>query len=1066
MTRARRGAAAAIALFLASALAPRAGAQVDPGMFAGLRWRMIGPFRGGRTVGAVGVPQQPGTYYIGVNNGGVWKTTDYGRVWLPVFDDQPTGSVGAVAVAPSDPNVVYVGSGEGLQRPDLSTGDGIYRSADAGKTWTHLGLRDGQQIPMLAVDPRDPDRVFAAVLGHPYGPNAERGIFRSTDGGRSWTKVLYKDENTGGMDVALDPSNPNTVYAVLWAARQAPWEIGSSFTLSASNGLYKSTDGGTTWRPLTSGLPSAADGLGRIGIEVSRADPRRLYAIVGADRGGGLYASRDAGETWARVNDDGRLWGRDGDFNEVRADPKNADVLYVANVVTWKSTDGGKTFAAFRGAPGGDDYHRFWIDPNDPRVILLASDQGAVVTVNGGQTWSSWYNQPTAQVYHLATDNAFPYNVYGSQQESGSVGISSRGNDGEITFREWHPVGAEEYGYVAPDPLNPNYVYGGKIGRWDRVTGQVRDVTPRAFRENGYRVVRTQPVVFSPADPHTLFFASNVVWKTTDGGTSWTQVSPDLTRPAGPAPANLGAFVAADPEKGMHRGVIYALAPSPLDANRIWAGTDDGVIQVTSDGGAHWRDVTPPQLSPWQKVSIVEASHFDTATAYAAINTFRLDDLRPHVLRTHDGGRTWQEVVAGIPAEGIVNVVREDPVRRGLLYAGSERQVYVSLDDGGHWQPLRLNMPATSIRDLVIHDQDLVAGTHGRGFWILDDVSPLRQMDARPGSAPATTLYRPHDAVRARWNTYTDTPLPPDEPMGENPPDGAVIDYSLASAAARPVTVEVLDAAGNVVRRYASDDSLPEVKTEGNVPGYWVRPPQSVSAAAGMHRLIWDLHYPAPDAAERDYPISATPRNTPKEPRGPWVLPGAYTVRLTVDGRAYTQPLVVRMDPRVNVPATALARQLETAMRLDEGLHRDAEALGQLRGVHSQLQALRGKGGAEVQTSVTSMDEQVASLEQGSPAPSGGGSPVLGLRRLNGDLTQLYTAIENADDAPTAQQAEAVTQRLATLDAALARWRTFREQDLDRLNQRLRAGNLSPVALRWEPEHHDPSQAEEEEDEP
>ncbi|HKP75975.1 MAG TPA: hypothetical protein VJT67_10560, partial [Longimicrobiaceae bacterium] len=874
MTRMHRAFAAAVGLLLAASSAPLA-AQVDPGMFAGLRWRMIGPFRGGRTVGAAGVPQQPGVFYVGVNNGGVWKTNDYGRTWNPIFDDQPTGSIGDVAVAPSDPDRIYVGSGEGLQRPDLSTGDGIYSSWDAGKTWMHLGLRDAQQIARVAVDPRNPDVLFAAVLGHPYGPNAERGIFRSRDAGRSWEKVLYRDENTGGMDVAIDPRDPANVYAVLWSARQAPWEIGGSWTISANNGLYRSTDGGTSWLPLTRGLPSAADGLGRIGIEIARSDPRRMYAVIGARRGGGVYRSDDAGESWTRVNDDPRLWGRDGDFNEIRADPTNPDVVYVANVVTWKSTDGGHTFQAFRGAPGGDDYHRIWIDPANPRVMLIAADQGAIVTVNGGESWSSWYNQPTAQVYHLVTDSAFPYNVYGSQQESGSFGISSRGNDGRITFREWHPIGVEEYGYAAPDPLHPGTVYGGKIGRWDRATGQVQDVTPQAFRENGYRVVRTQPVVFSPTDPRTLYFTSNVVWKTQDGGAHWTRISPDLTRERPAVPPNLGVFSALDPDKGAHRGVVYALAPSPIAGGRIWAGTDDGQIQVTSDGGAHWRNVTPPQLGPWMKVSILDASHFDTATAYAAINTFRLDDLRPHVLRTHDGGRTWREVVAGIPSGAIVNVVREDPVRRGLLYAGSEREVYVSFDDGDHWQPLRLNMPATSIRDLVIHGGDVIVGTHGRGVWILDDATPLRQMDAAR-EASAAVLLRPAAVVRARWNTNTDTPLPPDEPGAPNPPDGAVIDYRLVRAATAPVTLEVLDASGRVVRRFSSADSVRPVRTEGNVPWWWVRPEQKLSAAAGMHRFVWDLHETDVAVPERELPIAAAPGDTPREPRGPWALPGTY----------------------------------------------------------------------------------------------------------------------------------------------------------------------------------------------
>ncbi|HET7459315.1 MAG TPA: hypothetical protein VFJ74_16815 [Gemmatimonadaceae bacterium] len=1008
----------------------------SPDLAAALRWRMIGPHRGGRTVAGVGVPSQRGLFYIGVNNGGVWKTTDYGRVWTPIFDDQPTGSVGAIAVAPSNPSVVYVGSGEGLQRPDLSTGDGIYKSTDAGKTWTHLGLRDGQQIPMIVVDPTDADRLFVAVLGHPYGPNEERGIFRSTDGGRSFQKVLYKDENTGGMDVALDPADPRTVYAVLWSARQAPWEIGGSFN-GPGSGVFKSSDGGTTWRQLGGGLPTSAQGLGRVGIATSPSDPRRLYAIVDAKgKLGGLYRSDDAGEHWRIANGDDRLWGRGGDFNEVRVDPKNADVIYVANVVTWKSTDGGATFTALRGAPGGDDYHRLWIDPTDSRTILLTSDQGALVTVNGGETWSSWYNQPTAQFYHVAADNAFPYRVYGGQQESGSVGIASRGDDGAVTFREWHPVGVEEYGYAAPDPLDPNIVYGGKLTRFDWRTKEVRNVAPRALRDSGYRVVRTQPVVFSPADPHQLLFASNVVWSTRDGGRHWTQISPDLTRPAPPpVPANLGAFAALDPEKGQHRGVVYALAPSPRDARRIWAGTDDGLIHVTSDGGAHWRDVTPSALRerPWSKVSILEASHFDTATAYAAINTFRLDDLRPHVYRTRDGGRTWTEIVQGIAADGgVVNVVREDPARRGLLYAGSEREVYVSFDDGDHWRPLRLNMPATSIRDLVVKDDDIVVATHGRSFWILDDVTPLRQAAAAESarSASAPFLFAPARAWRVRWNRNPDTPIPQEEPAGRNPPDGAVIDYSLPAGGDGPVTLEVLDAAGRLVRRFASTDSVEPPVPDRNIPDYWIRPPQRLGTGAGVHRFVWDLRYPAPRALHYEYPISAIYEDTPRVPRGEFALPGRYTVRLTVGGRTLTQPLVVRPDPRVTATPAALAEQLARSREASAAMGRDAAALDSL---HALRRAL-GSAAAGDSAATRALDARAAALDDD-------------LAAIGGDLATLYDVLQDADAAPTPQAVAALASRRRALDGALARWIALRGRELNDYNARRKAARAAAVEI-------------------
>ena len=579
---------AAVALAGLAALAsppPQTAAQaVDPSLYEGLRWRMIGPHRGGRTKAVVGVPQQPGLFYVGFVNGGVWRSTDYGRTWVPIFDDQPTGSIGALAVAPSDPDVIYAGSGEGMQRPDLTTGDGIYKSTDGGNSWVHLGLRDGQQIPQIIVDPTDPDRLFVAVLGHPYGPNEERGVFRSLDGGRSFQKVLYRGEDTGAAEVAFDPKDPQIVYAVLWEAREGPWENG--IFRGPGSGLFKSVDGGTTWRQIGQGLPTGEDGLGRIGIGIAPSAPSRIYAIVSAPSAmGGLYRSDDAGENWRRIHTDARIWGRDGDFNEVKVDPRDPDVVYSANVVTWKSTDGGFTFEAFRGAPGGDDYQRIWIHPEDPRIIALAADQGVIITVNGGETFSSWYNQPTAQFYHVTADNAFPYRLCGGQQESGSACVSSRGNDGQITFGDWHPVGVEEYGYVAPDPLNPDIVYGGKVTRFDRRTGDRQNVSPVVFRDGDYRTVRTQPILFSPVDPHTLFFASNTLWKTRDGGQSWEEISPDLTRTDSIVPANVGNYRDEPEATRHHPGVIYTIAPSYVNERWIWVGTDDGLIHVTSDGG-------------------------------------------------------------------------------------------------------------------------------------------------------------------------------------------------------------------------------------------------------------------------------------------------------------------------------------------------------------------------------------------------------------------------------------------------------------------------------------------------
>ena len=873
----------------------------DPKMYSALRWRTIGPFRGGRAVGAAGIAGQPNVFYIGVNNGGVWKTDDYGHTWNPIFDDQPTGSIGAVAVAPSDPNVVYVGSGEGLHRPDLAVGDGMYKSMDAGKTWRHLGLRDGQQIPAILVDPHNANRVFVAVLGHPYGPNAERGVFRSTDGGESWQKVLYKDEHTGAIDLAFDPRNPQTVYAVLWQSREGPWENGA-FS-GPNSGLFQSTDGGNTWKQLTGGLPAFDQGLGRIGIGVAPSDGNRMYALVESRDAGGLYRSDDAGVTWRRVNTEQRVYGRGSDFACVRVDPKNKDVVYAANTSTYRSTDAGQSFTAFKGAPGGDDYHTIWINPDNPNIILLAADQGATISVNYGRTWSSWYNQPTAQFYHVSTDNQIPYWVYGGQQESGSAGVASRGNDGQITFREWHPVGAAEYAYVAPDPLNANLIYGGGMGgggeasitRFNRVTGEVEHVGPRG----NYRHVRTFPVLFSPKDPHILYAGMQAVLKTSDGGKNWEAISSDLSRESYDVPASVASYGDAAKRQATRRGVVYAIGPSPLDVNVIWAGTDDGLIHVTRDGGKGWKNVTPPALRAWSKVSQLDASHFDDQTVYAAINSIRLDDQRPHLFRTHDGGATWKEITRGLP-DGPVNTVREDPVRKGLLFAGTELAVHVSFNDGGDdWRPLRLNMPATSIRDLVIHDEDVVVGTHGRGFWILDDISPLRQMTAETAAAHAH-LFAPRPTWRFARDTNTDTPLPPEEPAGKNPPDGAILYYYLNAAPGGPMTLEIFDSGNKLVRRFASTDKPEPPDPQLNVPTYWIRPFQPLATDAGIHRFVWDLHAtPAQGGGRRGggYPISAIYQDTPGA-QGAWVPAGHYTVKLTVDGQTLTQPLVVKADPR------------------------------------------------------------------------------------------------------------------------------------------------------------------------
>jgi photosystem II stability/assembly factor-like uncharacterized protein len=1105
---------------------------VNPSLFAEMRWRNIGPFRAGRTKAAAGHPSQPYTFYIGVCNGGVWKTTDAGRTWKPIFDDQPTGSIGWVSVAPSDPTVIYVGTGEGLPRPDLSTGDGIYKSVDAGQTWAHLGLRDAQQIPKIAIDPKDPDRLFVAALGHPYGPNEERGIFRSTDGGRTFQRVLYIDENTGGKDVDIDPANADIVFATLWEQRQGPWE--NAAWSGTNGGIFKSTDGGGSWKPLKQGLP---DGFINAELSIAPTNPRRLYATIDAgDEGTGIYRSDDGGETWARSTSDRRPTSR---VNEAvpHVHPKDPDTLIVTDIVSYKSTDGGRTFVPFKGAPGGDDNQNLWWNPNDPNIMLMVIDQGAVVTLNGGQTWSSWFTQPTAALYHVMADNAFPYRVCGGQQESGSVCVASRGNDGQITFREWHPVGVEEYGYAAPDPLDPDLVYGGKVTRYDRRTGQVSDVGPvrtgrggppppaSAGRGRGgpataretaaYRTVRTQPVVFSTVDPHTLFYGNNVLWKTVNGGINWQQISPDLTRERWDVPKSVGKYTprVQTRERGaIGAQVIYTIGPSYRDINRIWIGTDDGLVYTTADGGLTWKDVTPAQVTAFMKVFTIDPGRFDPLTAYAAINTLRLDDMNPHIFRTHDGGRSWKEIVNGIPRGAAVSVVREDPERPGLLFAGSETQVHVSFDDGDHWQSLRLNMAPSSVRDLIIKDDDVVAGTHGRGIWILDDITPLRQIAeiaglapgrARPspGSAslapsrdasadrgslggggsgermPDVVLFKPQTAWRVRWNMNTDTPLPPDEPTAPNPPEGAIINYYLKSAASGPVSLEVVGADGRLVRRYSSTDEVfkPDPATI-NLPLYWFRPLTALSAGAGMHRFTWDLHYQPLDGGGRvggpSLPIAAVPYNTVPAPTTPWVSPGQYTVRLMVNARTYSQPITVKQDPRVKTPAAALQQIYTLSKAMYYGALEAQEAAKQARGLRDWIVKRQPRANGAVADALAALDKKLAALEP-TPLPSAIGSdgrgrsagagqaPATGAGQAGSGgrgsapsetltgasvlLAGVMNLLQGADVQPTTVQLTAIANARAAASRVMTRWTALKTVDLVALNAKLKAAGLTPI---------------------
>jgi photosystem II stability/assembly factor-like uncharacterized protein len=1066
-----------------------AGAQsIDSKLYSEMHWRQIGPPRAGRARALSGVPSQPNVFYIGFDNGGVWRSTDYGSTWTPLFDNQPTGSIGAIAVALSDPNTIYVGSGAGIIRPDLAVGDGVYKSTDAGKTWTHLGLRDSQMIADIEVDPKDPNRLFVAALGHPYGPNAERGIFRSTDGGATFEKVLYKDEYTSGNDVRIDPSDPNTIYAALWQQQQGFYENGSFG--GADGGIFKSTDGGSTWKKLEGGLPPIIEA----NLAIAPSNPKVIYATVAAGgptpepgpgaaagraprggRGGNIsfYKTTDGGDHWVLATDDARVYetgstGRHapdsrplgriggGDLPTITVDPKDEKVIYSCSTVFWRTEDAGLSWTAVRGAPGGDDYQKSWVNQNHPNIILLVSDQGGVVSANRGESWSNWYNQPTAAMYHVTADNAFPYRLCGGQQDSGSACVDSRGMDGEITFHDWHPADIEEYGEAAPDPKNPDLVYGGKVSVWNRQTGQRALVgPPPPTKEPGdkrpaARQVRTQPLIWSPKDPKLLFYATAGVWKSTDGAHSWTPISGDLTRQTWEVPANAGKYASTVTPTPL--GTITALAPSPLDVNVLWAGTGDGLLQVTTNGGQTWTNVTPSAMKPWTRIFNMDAGHFDTKTAYAAANTLRLDDMNPHLWRTHDGGKTWTEIDNGIAPGAVTNSIREDPRKKGLLYASTDTQVWVSFDDGDHWNSLRLDMPAISVRDIQVKDDDsclcsdLVAGTHGRGFWILDDVTPLRQA-AEAAAASSAYLFKPATGIRIRFDTNDPTPWPPELPAGENPPPGAIVDYYLPSSASE-VKLEFLDAQGNVLRTYASSDPVPNPSPATDpvaynklcqqtpnapdcaLPLYWPAPPQVLKTAAGMHRFTWDMHYePRPGTRGRGFgEAGAVPHRTYPSVNSPWVAPGIYSVRLTADGKTQTQPIAIKLDPRVKITPDVqqiftLTTRMETEARNVAAAR--AEALTMIEKVKSRHQAAASDA-------LLKKLQEMAPPEP--PAPAGGAGfggfgppaepPAVAptLTNMGGQLIAAVMGMQSSEMPPTAAQLEACKKQETAYMGLMAKW--------------------------------------------
>ena len=963
-------------LVLFFALAARA-QTITPGLYSGMRWRMIGPFRGGRALSAAGVRGQREVYYFGAVGGGVWKTINGGRTWFPIFDSQPIASIGSLAVAPSDANVIFAGTGEASIRSAISFGNGVYKSNDAGKSWTHMGLEDTRHIGRVLIDPKDPNIVFVAALGHAYGPNAERGVFRTSDGGRTWQKVLYKDENTGAIDLAFDPENSKIVYATLWNTHRPPWSTYAPIQ-GPGSGLYKSTDGGTTWKEIKGNGLAAAD-WGRAGIATSR---NVVYLLTDVLKGkeGGLYRSDDRGATWRRVSNDKRTFGRQWYFGEVTVDQSNPEIVYVPNVALYKSSDGGKTFTALKGAPGGDDYHFLWLDPDDASRMEVASDQGTVVSVDGGESWTSWFNQPTAQFYHVTTDNQFPYYVYGAQQDSGTVATTSRSDYGSITYRDWYSIGAGESGYIAPDPSDPNMVYGGstygRLFRFDKRTGQSLDISPTAVEDWGtainmkkLRFTWTSPVAFSPQDSKTLFMGAQYVLRSRDRGNSWEKISPDLT-----VPDYRTVSAGVDPFAKDY-GVVYTIAPSRMDGNVIWAGSDTGVIHLTRDSGKTWTDVTPPGLKHWSKISMIEASPFEAGTAYVALDRHRLDDYSAYIFRTRNFGRAWEKVTAGINAPAFVHAVREDPKRKGLLYAGTELGVYVSFNDGESWLPLQLNLPVTPVHDLTVHEDDLAIATHGRSFWILDDVTPLRQITPEVAKSESY-FFAPQVAMRVRSDVGHDTPIPADEPAGQNPLSGAILDYYLG-APAKEVALEVLDGSGKVVRRFSSADKPFEAdKTVAFTSTWFVAPPR-LETTAGEHRFIWDLRYPDAPSLRKNYDLSAVAGvGISGLPRGPLVLPGTYRLRLTVDGKSFTQPVTVRLDPRLKVSEADLQKQFELEMQISAAMQRAYAALQQ-----------RGKVSSESRSQAATDEDPLA--------------------KTLAHLATLLEVVDTADAAPTEQAQQA-----------------------------------------------------------
>jgi photosystem II stability/assembly factor-like uncharacterized protein len=1018
--------------------------------FKGMKYRLIGPFRGGRSLTAVGIPGDPTTYYFGGTGGGVWKSVDGAMTWSPVFDKEGTSSIGSIAVANSNPNVIYVGTGEACIRGNISHGDGVYKSLDGGKTWKNTGLRDSRAIGRVIVNPMNPDIAFVAALGHPYGPNPERGIFRTIDGGKTWEKVLYKDENSGGIDIAFDPHNPNILFASLWQARRTSWSMTSG---GPGSGIYRSADGGTTWKRIEEhGLPKGP--YGRIGVAVA-ANSERVYALIEAHNpDGGLYRSDDGGESWQLINPSHSLWQRPWYYMHIIADPKDENDLYIMNVDAYASTDGGHLFNKVK-VPHGDN-HGLWIDPENTHRMIAANDGGVTVTLDGGKNWTSQDNQPTAQFYHVITDSATPYRVYGPQQDSGTVAIASRSDDGAIDRSDWYDVGGGEAGYIAPYPPDPNIVYAadyqGNITRYDKRIGQVKAITLQPELSDAYgaanlehRFQWTAPVMISPHDPNTLYHAGERLFKTTDGGVHWQAISPDLTRNDKSKQKVSGGDITLDDSGTEYYDTIFALAESPITRGVLWAGTDDGLIQITRDEGQTWANITPKELPEWSRISQIDPSPFDTGTAYVAADRHQSDDFHPYIYKTSDYGKTWTKLTNGIPDTAFVRVVREDPKKRGLLYAGTETGLYVSFNDGGTWRPLQLNLPTTPVHDLVVKGDDLVVATHGRAFWILDDLGPLRQFNEDVVKKDEL-LYTPSTAYRIQAGASGEGR--PSKRTGQNPPPGAVIYYWLKDAP-KPeaeIKIEILSSTGSVIRKYSSTQVK---RPEEPLGPDDKKPEKELKPEAGLNRFVWDLRYEEAHHVPGYYLWEYN-----RGAQGPVAVPGRYQVRLTVSGQSQTVPMEVALDPRVKVSQGDVDQQFALLVHTQEELNHVYDAVNQIQDVRSQLAGLKRRlpetsdtkaissAAGEVDKKLVALRDRFVNLTISANEDSLAYPP-----QLDAKLAYLAMDVGSADSAPTEAEQREFEKLKGQTAELLAKWTELQRDDLAALQKLTAAGGFSTLVV-------------------